>query len=455
MNRRSETPWLMILCVSVVLALSSHAVAQGFVGTARAIEDDVPIRAGGGSIFYIVGQLQKGDLVKIDDETYGWYKIVPPPGVYSYIRKQNVDVAEDGKVGTINTDRVPVRAADIDGPGGSYRRQLYLFKGDTIRLGDPRPQGAYYKIVPPKGCYVFVRGSAVKRVDSDGVIEPLADDTAEAIDPNVEPKPEVVEPAPVVVAPEPEVVEPEPVVVEPEPEVVEPELVVVAPEPEIVEPELVVVVPEPEVVEPELVLVAPEPEVVEPVAPEPDAGEVQIILPDLLTTAEGFESLEQCFNDVSQMPLERQPVDALLSAYRTMAESDDLTRLQRRMIRLRIRKLQSNAELATMLRRVSEAQQAIGSPVTPASEPEPGVASVEYDVKGVLLASSVYNGVNLPRLYRLVSPTSKTIAYIRPTQGIGAALVGRTVGAVGESSYDPALKVQVLEAERVEAVPGE
>ena len=208
-------------------------------------------------------------------------------------------------------------------------------------------------------------------------------------------------------------------------------------------------------VEPELVLVAPEPEVVEPVAPEPDAGEVQIILPDLLTTAEGFESLEQCFNDVSQMPLERQPVDALLSAYRTMAESDDLTRLQRRMIRLRIRKLQSNAELATMLRRVSEAQQAIGSPVTPASEPEPGVASVEYDVKGVLLASSVYNGVNLPRLYRLVSPTSKTIAYLRPTRSIGPMLVGRTVGAMGESRYDPALKVQVLDAERVEAVPGE
>ena len=438
MNRRSETPWLMMLCGSVVLALSSHAVAQGFAGAARAIEDDVPIRAGGGSIFYVVGQLKKGDLVKIDDETYGWYKIVPPPGVHSYIRKQNVDVAEDGKIGTVNTDRIPVRAADIDGPGGSYRRQLYLFKGDTIRLAEARPEGAYYKIVPPKGCYVYVSGSAVKRVDSDIPIQPHPDDTAEAIDPDEKPKPKVVEPKPEVVEPKPEVVEPKPEVVELKPEVVELKPEVVEPKPEVVEPK-------PEVVE-------PKPEVVEP---EPDAGEVQILSPELPIAAEGFEPLEKCFEDVRQMPLERQPVDALLAAYRTMEQSADLTRLQRQTVRLRIRKLQSNAELAAMLQQVSEAQRAIESPVAQAPRPEPEVASAQYDARGRLLASSVYNGVNLPRLYRLVSPKLHTIAYLRPTQSIGPMLMGRTVGAVGQSRYDPVLKVQVLEAERVEAVPGE
>ena len=165
MNRWNDTVRQMVMC-GLVVAVTALPASAGSRSAAVAIEDKVPVRAGAGTIFYFVGELEKGQRVEVDDKNYGWYKIVPPKGVYSYVKKQNVDLDDSGRAGIVNADRVPVSAAKVSGPGGSYRRQLYLFKGDPVVLADRRPEGAYYKIVPPKGCYVWVQASAMRRVDS-------------------------------------------------------------------------------------------------------------------------------------------------------------------------------------------------------------------------------------------------------------------------------------------------
>ena len=157
MNRRIATSWQLTVCGAIVLSLAAPAAGQKLVGIGRVIQDGALVRAGGGSSFFVVGKLKLGTIVRIDDRISDWYKIVPPPGVYSYIRSRHVDLAPDRRTGTVNTDRAAVRAADVDGPGGGYRRQLHLFKGDTVELVTGVLEGAYYMIVPPKGAYVWVR----------------------------------------------------------------------------------------------------------------------------------------------------------------------------------------------------------------------------------------------------------------------------------------------------------
>lgn len=407
MNRRVATAWQLMVCGAVVLSLAAPAAGQKLVGTGRVIQDGALVRAGGGSSFYVVGKLKLGTIVQIDDKIFDWYKIVPPPGIYSYIRSRHVDLAPDRRTGTVNTDRAAVRAADIDGPGGSYRTQLHLFKGDTVTLATGVSEGAYYKIVPPKGAYVCVRISMVKRLEPGAVDTPDPADTAVAVD--TSPAPPASQPAMTTITPQPQ-----PAPAQPEPKVI------VGAKP-----------PTDETKPP-------------PTAPQPPVPSGPM----------SFQALEERFAEAQAMPLEQQPLEALLGAYAAVQRSAELTAAQQRIARLRIYKLKSNAQLATTLRQLAAARKRL-QPAPPPAPPEaaPEGEQVTYDAVGQLFASSVYDGVSLPRLYRLVSSTWHTIAYLRPAAAIAPAeTMGAIVGVAGQWRYDPALKLRVLEATRIEVL---
>ena len=73
---------------------------------------------------------------------------------------------------------------------------------------------------------------------------------------------------------------------------------------------------------------------------------------------------------------------------------------------------------------------------------------------GRLLASSVYNGKTLPRMYRLADPaTGRALAYIRPGGPVHTTrFLGRLVGVQGDRAYDPALKLKVITVKRIDAL---
>ena len=96
MNRRVATAWQLMVCGAVVLSLAAPAAGQKLVGTGRVIQDGALVRAGGGSSFYVVGKLKLGTIVQIDDKIFDWYKIVPPPGIYSYIRSRHARTSRSG-----------------------------------------------------------------------------------------------------------------------------------------------------------------------------------------------------------------------------------------------------------------------------------------------------------------------------------------------------------------------
>ena len=95
-------------------------------------EDRAELRAGAGTSYYLVGELPKGAEVRVEEILYGWSKIAPPAGLYSYISKSYVDAAPDGKTGKVNSDKAPVKAANPKGPGDSFKTQVTL---NLLNLG--------------------------------------------------------------------------------------------------------------------------------------------------------------------------------------------------------------------------------------------------------------------------------------------------------------------------------
>ncbi len=514
MERHSQAwRWLVVGLVALVAA-PAWGQKSSLIG--RIIQDDAVVRAGAGDSYYAVGQLKRGAIVNIADRFFEWYKITPPPGMFSYVSKERVKLGGAGRTGIITKDRTPVKAASIDGPGKSYRRQMDLFKNDTVKIIDAN--GDFYRIEPPRLAYVFVLVSSVKR---------------EAF----VPAPAVAAAPPVVTRPPAKPIVKQPVVVKATPPIKQPTKVTALPpalmevpvkeitsaavlpadtvksvidesavastasvqsgpmktpgaaietvgEPRIARQPLQPITsagtpdvqPEPGVVavtqEPMPTFRSPTAAVETPPAVTPMVAEAPMTpavsvastpSPEVISsgslalTSMSLAQLNRTMEAVEKMPLEQQPIGDLLAAYDGHYQSESLTASARRDVLMRIIKLQRNAALARTLQEIALVQQGLdrmaGTPtLTLSSAPVLGLAApVEYDAVGRLAASGVYDGINLPRLYRLVSPNMRTVAYLRPSDLVNTtAMLGKVVAVKGPARYDPALKLNVLEAQSID-----
>jgi hypothetical protein len=77
-----------------------------------------------------------------------------------------------------------------------------------------------------------------------------------------------------------------------------------------------------------------------------------------------------------------------------------------------------------------------------------------YVAVGRLNASTVYDGVRLPLLFRLQDPSGgQTIGYLEPGKGFDlTAMLGQLVGIVGKQGYDSALRLNTIEPTRIDVL---
>ncbi len=139
---------------------SDEAVAEqtlSFPYVAQIIGDDVNLRSGPGTNYYLCGKLNKADVVKVVQQKYGWSCVVPPEGTFSWISKQYVEIdPTNPSVGIVSGDNVRVRAGSADNnPLHSDQVQGMFDKGDRVRLMGEE-QSDYYKIYPPSFAYLWV-----------------------------------------------------------------------------------------------------------------------------------------------------------------------------------------------------------------------------------------------------------------------------------------------------------
>ncbi len=130
------------------------------------VDDDAYARSGPGKEYYPTSRFRKGDrVVVMRHDRGGWYMIQPPPGSFSWIRKEFVRHTGDRGV-IISEGQVVVRAGTSFGDD-HFVEQRRLRKGEEVEiigektLNDERGDVAYFKIKPPAGEYRWIPGAKV------------------------------------------------------------------------------------------------------------------------------------------------------------------------------------------------------------------------------------------------------------------------------------------------------
>lgn len=416
--------------------------------------------------------LPKGVKVTIFGEYGSFYMIRPPPGAYVYVPASAVRRAT----------RQEIRAASGQPPEAEPEQ--------ANRAEDAAADAAVAATAPPAPQDA---GTTDDLAPADDPGPPEADARSTAADADAttaaagnEPKPAPSEPDPAYGAggwgpprppePAPQADEPAPLdeAPTPRPEVtttppVEPAIagatadVAPAPQPQAVaaddgEPPLDEPVDEPGAPIEDVVArdtaIPDEPLMAEPVAPadapSPVAAQVN---------ATWLAALERRFAHASQVPLEMQPLDQLLAAYRGALDREGLGPGDRRMVAARIAGLEHRAQAAAMLRQLRAATRGGNERLEAARRSAAVYRSTRAraageELVGQLLASPIYDGRTLPRLYRLVDTgTRRTVAYVRPGDVIEVrSCLGRLVAVRGPTRWDPDLGLLVLDATRAEVV---
>ncbi len=130
---------------------SKISVTQ-FVGQINATH--VNIRSGPGLSYYAIGQLARGDLIKVTGERNGWYRFAAPAGARCYIARQFVKLGADGSTGTVTGSFVNVRAASALTPASNYAVVDLLNTGATVSVTGQTPK--YDIIRAPKGTGFYI-----------------------------------------------------------------------------------------------------------------------------------------------------------------------------------------------------------------------------------------------------------------------------------------------------------
>lgn len=162
---------------------------------AKVTGNDIYVRSGKGTAYYHCSKVHQGETLTVFEETFGWAKILPPKGCYSWIHKNYVDVQIDNAtVGVLNANNVRVWAgSDAIEPMRSSSMQTKLNSGEIIELFVDQPEtGDYYKIKPPAGAYLWISCSYLKY---QGPVQDSAPLTIPEQEPEQKPEQEPVKPA--------------------------------------------------------------------------------------------------------------------------------------------------------------------------------------------------------------------------------------------------------------------
>jgi uncharacterized protein YgiM (DUF1202 family) len=168
--------------------------APSFPYAAEITDDDVPVRSGPGTNYYICGKLKKGDNAKVVGSQFSWSRIVPPPGSFSWISMRNVSIDPDNSsIGIVTADGMRVYAgSEHMEPIHSEHLQLKLKRGDEVKFVG-KPKGDYYKIAPPEGAYLWVSTKYTKPIVapapkvSPTIVTPTTTDTKTKPKPVIKP----------------------------------------------------------------------------------------------------------------------------------------------------------------------------------------------------------------------------------------------------------------------------
>ena len=473
--RRAVAALATIGVLSVATAPAAAQVTDVEPYTVAVTRDAAPLRSGDLERFYKVAELPQGTILTVTGESQAWRRVEYPAGIHVALRADEAE--RDGNTVRL-TKPAKLRALNLTaGLAGSWKSVLRtpLPEGTTLDLisvaRNSENQIEGFIVRAPAEATAFIGTALVERATAADIAAPVPDPVTAPIDIGLEPEPE---PAPKA-EPEPAAADTE---VSADAETATPptdaETAASDLQAELDAREAEAAVSEEVQARADAIERAMSGQPATPTTPadttpdaipeaQPTTTPIQPVqtLPATSTTA--IFALEDAFEVVRRQPLATAELDPLISRFETtIAALGDSPRDQR--IRGR---LDHRLKLLTLKRdyrnRVAAAEAATSSGDTTARQMterlETFRSKLDFDYVGRITPSAIYNGRELPLMYRLESiPTNTrerptTLGYLPAWPELRLDnLIGQTVGIAGSARFDDELNLRVIDPLLIEPV---
>lgn len=454
----------MAPCSAIVLAATSASAQVADIRAAYACvtSEKALLRCSDSDRFYQVAELTRAAIVVVDGEGGGWSRVRYPAGTPAFVR------AEDARVeGTeiVLTQASRLKAAHgTAGYEGSYKALLStpLAAGAKLKLIEPAkdPTGAIngYKVIAPESARGFVESRHLRRATEAEIEAFRGKSGAPALPSGPAAAPGTTPPTPPATGPVP--------APSPEPGAgALPALDGGKPEPsELIAPM------QPGQGQPTTTPVPGEatpaagPEATPGTTPAggPEGGSAPVVItpkpPEQDRVIATAQKLEQTFQAVWRQPILESEFDELIAEYDRAIEGTPserpslLAALQSRRQALEVRR-----QFRDVVRRQAEERAAIDKSRAESDKTlESLAASRYYTIIGQVQPSLIYDGKQLPLMYRIVSVggvTPRTLGYLRKSDKVELdKVVGQVVGVIGDAQLDRSLQLNLITPVQVDVL---
>ncbi len=370
------------------------------------------VRSGPSENDYATMKLDKGVEVTVVGLRFEWLKVKPPEGSFCYVAKAYVNRAGNGSIGQVSTT-LYVRVGSSLNP---LKTKVAMKLEPTQRVEIIGEQDEYFKVKPPEGVYYYINKQFVDPVRKVTDVAIATPDTSAA---NATVAPAGSDPVAAEANPQP-----------------------------------AAELPAADSGTP--VAVAP---TTQPDATIADATSTTRPATQPTASAETeFERLEATYAQISQKPLDEQPVEELLTGYRALAASDGLPESMRRICDWKANVLKTRAEAKNDLVGAKKLQDGMKQKQmalqAERSELEERVKKADvqfYTAVGTLRTSSLQQGQQT--LYRLTDPANgRTVVYLRSDDTKLGQFIGQFIGVRGEVVSDTQLSLRLVTPTAYEVV---
>jgi uncharacterized protein YraI len=374
---------------------NSKVSVVGIVNT-----NDVYVRSGPGENYYATVKLEKGAQVTVVGLKYDWLKIVPPEGSFSYVAKAYVEKRGDGTVGRVTKPDLNVRAgSDLVVIKDVVQTKLEENQDVTI-LGE---QDEYFKIKSPPGAYLYINKQFVDQAKDVPVVA-----TATGAEP--------VASSPI-----------QPIVSK--------------------TPDAGAATTQP------TLAAAPTTQ-----STDSEAAAAPATQPAVPLAQTQFDALETAFLDATNLPLEKQPIDTLMTGYQTLTKAGELPVSMQRIAEMRLVTLKLRADARDQYADAQKMQEEARARQTALkAEQDELIQRVKdnsvtmYTALGTLRTSSLQQTGGT--LYRLTDPsTGHTLLYVRSSDPQFGSLMNQFIGVRGDITEDAMMSIKVISPTAAEVV---
>lgn len=200
--RRTSLLLIAVLATMLPLAREAQAQATDLEPFWVVLERDTELRCGDSATWYAVANLKKGQLLRVNAQSFEWFRVEYPHGTRVWIDTREARIIENGaRVETIRSASPRALNAAVPTTDSSYRRvsmASIVPPGTRFRYLGPinNNQGEVdgYIVPAPEGSFGFVLAEATRRATRAEVDAFLAERDGRSQEPQPTPQPAPTQP---------------------------------------------------------------------------------------------------------------------------------------------------------------------------------------------------------------------------------------------------------------------